>query len=417
MKLPSSPSVYATGLALALTLAGGTYAQATDADEKALASARADLDRASQRVSELSRKLGRPTPAVVIERRAVRKPVLGVVLSPDAQRGVHIAAVTPNSGAANAGLRSGDRIVSIEGKAIAGQDGLARAVSARTLLGDIEASQPVTLGYERDGKPTLIKVMPQLGERIVVMRDAPVGVTFGGAISAQEHVDGRIDIEADSITVDVSDQPGSAQTRRKAIRHDARNAGGADAHAFVLETAPGIAPEVQREIVWFGPEDSCKGDDCRRRLPLLTEAFRWNGLNLASVDAQLGRYFGTDRGVLVLSAGPELVGLQTGDVIHSIDGKAVASPREAMAALRGKPAGSKANVAYLRDRKPATAQVSVPKAMPLRLPPVPPAPPAPLVPPAPTAPPAAPVAPPSLPAPPTPPTPPVAPPPQVALVL
>ena len=45
---------------------------------------------------------------------------------------------------------------------------------------------------------------------------------------------------------------------------------------------------------------------------MLAEAFRWNGLNLASVDAKLGRYFGTDRGVLVLSSGPDLAGLQAG---------------------------------------------------------------------------------------------------------
>src|SRR3546814_7211570 len=58
---------------------------------------------------------------------------------------------------------------------------------------------------------------------------------------------------------------------------------------------------------------ACKGKDCGT--PALMSAFRWNGLNLATVDKQLGRYFGTDHGVLVLSNG-ELAGLHAGDVIQ-----------------------------------------------------------------------------------------------------
>ena len=101
---------------------------------------------------------------------------------------------------------------------------------------------------------------------------------------------------------------------------------------------------------------------------MLAEAFRWNGLNLAAVDAQLGRYFGTSEGVLVLSTGKDLEGLQAGDVIRRIGGKAVTNPREAMEALRAQPAEGKVAVEYLRDRTSATAQVSVPKALPFTLP-------------------------------------------------
>jgi membrane-associated protease RseP (regulator of RpoE activity) len=145
---------------------------------------------------------------------------------------------------------------------------------------------------------------------------------------------------------------------------------------------------------------------------MLTEAFRWSGLNLATVDKDLGRYFGTDRGVLVLSTSTELAGLKAGDVIQSIDGKAVNSPREAMAALRNKPVDSQASVTYLRDRKTGTAQVKVPKLAQLQFPPAPPTPPAPPAPPASPAPPShvtpptAPVPPAGVPAPPAPPAPP-----------
>ncbi len=109
----------------------------------------------------------------------------------------------------------------------------------------------------------------------------------------------------------------------------------------------------------------------------MLSAFRWNGLNLASVDPQLGRYFGTDHGVLVLSNGV-LAGLQTGDVIQAIHGKPVASPRDAMTILGNQPDGAKVAVAYLRDRKTGNVQVPVPTmgSIPPPPPPAPPKPPA-----------------------------------------
>jgi hypothetical protein len=132
------------------------------------------------------------------------------------------------------------------------------------------------------------------------------------------------------------------------------------------ELRMGIAPEVQRELRRLGKLEDCKGDDCQ--LPLLAEAFRWSSLNLATVDASLGRYFGTDAGVLVLSRGDDLDELQAGDVIRKVEGKAVSSPREVMDALRGKPEDAKVAIEYLRDRQPRTAIITVPRSMPLRLP-------------------------------------------------
>ena len=88
----------------------------------------------------------------------------------------------------------------------------------------------------------------------------------------------------------------------------------------------------------------------------------------ADTALRLARYFGTSEGVLVLSTGKDLEGLQPGDVIRRIGGKPVTNPREAMEALRAQPADARVAVEYLRDRSTATAQVSVPKALPFSLP-------------------------------------------------
>lgn len=288
------------------------------------------------------------------------RPVIGVVLSPDDVAGVRISGVTPGGGSAKAGLKPGDRIVMIDGSQLQGSSGTLRLRNAQKLLSRLETGSPVRIGYVRDGKPASIAVTPQIDQTVYFVRDNGSLLRADGNVQMSRDDAGRLQITADRVDNSL---------------------------------APGVAPEIRKEVIRIGPGIACKGNDCD--IPALMSAFRWNGLNLASMDKQLGRYFGTDHGVLVLSNG-ELSGLQAGDVIQRIDGKAVASPREAMAAMGNKPGGTKVAVDYLRDRKPGKAQVTVPKLAPLPLPPAPPPPPAP---PAPPVPPTAPKAPPPPPVP------------------
>ncbi|HVI58769.1 MAG TPA: PDZ domain-containing protein [Luteimonas sp.] len=335
------------------------------ANDKALTEARAELARAARKVAELTNK--QVASDVRVERSLAARPVLGVLLAPDEGGGVRVAGVTPASGAAKAGLKAGDRITSVDGNQVLGSNGDLRMRNLRKLLGHLEAGTKTRIGYLRDGRAATADVTPAAGRHLFVFSD---------------------------------DGDGNAMFDRGDFDFD-----------FDFDAMPAIAPEIRREIIRIGPDGACKGNACKA--PALLSAFRWTGLNLAAVDAQLGRYFGTDRGVLVLTSG-ELAGLQAGDVIQRIDGKPVATPREAMAALRGKDDGAKVPIDYLRDRKPGHAQVTVPKLMPLPLPPAPPAPPAaPKAPPPPPAPPAPKAADagvdlPAPPAPPAPPRPPVA---------
>jgi len=342
-------------ISLCLLLGGMASARAQTAAPRAteatntreLATARADLARAARRVADLSRGKAGIAPEVRIQRQVIRKPVIGVLLAPDEQSGVRIAGVTPDGGAAKAGLKTGDRIVSVNGQQILGSNSQLRVANTRTLLGKLEAGEPTKIGYARDGRTAMVGVTPQIDEHVFVWNGGDGGPTKAGSrMVVPQGEAGVFAFNSDDFDFDF------------------------DTDAM----ATGIAPEIRKEILRIGPNGSCKGNACRA--PMLMSAFRWNGLNLASVDAQLGRYFGTDRGVLVLSNG-ELNGLQAGDVIQRIDGKPVANPREAMAALRGKPDGAKVAIDYLRDRRTGNTQVTVPKLMPLPIPPAPPAPPAP----------------------------------------
>ena len=278
------------------------------------------------------------------------RPGLGIVLAANtAAKGVRIAAVSPDSPAMKAGLHSDDVILSIDGKPIAGS-GVAAVDSARTMLGALKQGQIVQLGYARAGKT------------------------------------GSASVKADNIT-----------RMMMFHRDDGRQD---DMHERMMMLPPNVEMEVERA----GPMRHCApgNDDCQ--LPALYEAFRWQGLNLTSVDAALGHYFGTNKGVLVLSTGPELAGLQAGDVIERVAGSDVSSPREVMRALHDKATGSQLKLDVLRDHKLVSVAITVPEVRPLpfMMPPPPPPPPMPPMPPAPPRGPA----PPAPSAPPVPPVPP-----------
>jgi membrane-associated protease RseP (regulator of RpoE activity) len=333
-------------IALAAGLSPTSRAETSAEQQKQLEAARADLQRAAKRVAELSRELGLAERPMPIVRRIEQRPMLGVLLAPDSD-GVRITGVTPDSGAAKAGLKAGDQLLKINGNAIAGKDGDARLESARASLAELKAGTPASITYRRDGRTQETRVTPDAGRPVMTLI--------------------RSDVSGKGAHGDALVLRGDDGSERM-LSGDA---------SPLTDLHLGIAPGIQAELRRIEDLRACDGDDCR--LPMLAEAFRWEGLNLASVDAQLGRYFGTESGVLVLSNGAELEGLQAGDVIRKVEGKPVASPREVMAALRGKPEESRVEVEFLRDRQTRTTHVRLPKTLPVRvpLPPSPPAPPSP----------------------------------------
>jgi membrane-associated protease RseP (regulator of RpoE activity) len=332
----------------------------------------------------------------VILERLGRKPVVGVLFAPDPAGGVRIAGITPDGAAAGAGIRSGDRLLRIAGKPIAGDTPEARVDNARLQLQEIDDKTAVKLTYARDGRESTVSVTPKLDERIMVFLDDRTMMRPGGDVIVRR-IDGRTEIRADSVDVErlVDGQQLAMGTAPQihVFRDDDASQRPGERRVIRIECKDGDAEcrkraeaRIGRPLPAFGDTDAirsasvfrfdCKpGEKCEMGQDRLAEAFRWNGLNLASVDAQLGRYFGTDTGVLVLSTGPALGQLQAGDVIRHIDGKTVDTPRAVMDALRDKPADSTVAVEYLRDRVSASIQLKVPKAM--SFPPMPPMPPAP----------------------------------------
>lgn len=308
-----------------------------------LANAQAELRRAQQelgalssRIAGLSMQIARADIEAALARPAFDRPMIGVVLRSDPQAGVGISGVTPNSPAERAGLRSGDRILEIEGKPFGAGSAQSRLDEARERLSELEVGQVLALEYMRDKQRS------------------------------------HVEVTADML-------PGLAWWRGRAL----------DADSVRAQIEPLIAMRGLLDIEQITPMVPCidDGGECMTARLAFADSLRWRGLRMAAVNAELGRYFASARGVLVLSAEESpLQGLQAGDVLLSIDEQDVNEPTDVLRALRDAQQSRKAEqpvaVRLMRDRKAQKLELQA-AALP-RLPGfAPPAPPVPPLPPTP----------------------------------
>ena len=311
--------------------------------------AREQLNSAAERVAELSKQLGEEAGPMIIRRiergPGSKRPMLGVVLGGDEQRGVRLQAVTPDGPAAKAGLESGDVVTAINGQAIAGADARARLSDARERLAGLNDGQVVQLDFERDGHPGRADVTAK-------------------PISAQVFISGhKIDgIGPDELNIDLKGMDIDIER----IRADVERSLG-DANLGRLSM---IAPMLS---------DTLRFD-----------AWRWQRLRLAELDPDLGRYFGTSEGVLVLKPegdGERDVVLRSGDVILTVAGEAVTAPGQVMRKLADAEPGQPVALSIMRDRSRREVTMTAPDRPNLfdqfGAPPAPPTPPAPPAPPSP----------------------------------
>jgi len=83
-------------------------------------------------------------------------------------------------------------------------------------------------------------------------------------------------------------------------------------------------------------------------------------MELATLTPQLGRYFGTDKGVLVVRA-PKDLKLEDGDVILAIDGREPTSGSHATRILSSYQPGEKVSVKVMRQQKTMNVETKLPE--------------------------------------------------------
>lgn len=340
------PTLVAAALMLAL---GNAFA--TDLSDTEQATARKELDAArgelrelTKRIADLSMRIGDHGPrAFAFEfAGAPHRALIGVVLAAD-DKGARIVAVTPGGPAAKAGLQTDDLIVAVNGKSMGQNKAAVEAV--RDSIGRLDAGTEVIVSYRRGGRTTKAKMVAE-------QRDAGdwVGMLDLPNLAPIAKIDELERVERDvQIILNDEDGPG---------RHAMRT----------LERGP---MGERLRIIASGGLD----------------------VNLTTINAELGKYFGASSGVLVLeNEGAKLAQIKAGDVIQMIDGQPADSVPGCMRLLTSKEPGQILTVEVLREHKKLVLAVEAPKRDELffRIPP-PPAPPAPhsaTSPPAPPAPPA-----------------------------
>lgn len=87
----------------------------------------------------------------------------------------------------------------------------------------------------------------------------------------------------------------------------------------------------------------------------------WGDMEMVPLTDDLGRYFGTDKGLLVVRAPTdEKLKLRDGDVIRTIDGREPTSVSHAMRILGSYQGGETLKLEIMRDRKKQTLSVDIP---------------------------------------------------------
>jgi len=353
-----SAGAASTAAASASAEAGAEAAKADQA-RKELAELRTQMQELSRKMAVLSTELGESGPRSYAYRYIGNpdRAMIGVVLAND-DKGVRISGVTPDGPAARAGIRDGDIVTAIDGKNVGKSAG-----DARGALANLKDGQEVTLAYARGDQKGTVKIKAQRREAWnwpMLMNEDPEHPLLPKDFNAR-------------ISADVE------RAQREAERYYERD------HVRMEQ-------QVQRAT----------RDAMKHVQPMVHVTMPWWGLNLAPLNADLGHYFGVDKGVLVIAADDDsLPGIKAGDVITTIGSETVNRPEDALRALRDQEPGKDVAIKLLRDRKTLALNMKAPafnSIFDMRMPPpAPPAPPAPAVPPTPGAP-AAPPAPPTPPA-------------------
>ena len=98
-----------------------------------------------------------------------------------------------------------------------------------------------------------------------------------------------------------------------------------------------------------------------RQFAWISDGSGWGHMEMVALTERLGKYFGTDKGLLVVRA-PEddSLKLEDGDVIQSIDGRDPTSVSHAMRILGSYQGGEELELQIMRDKRRQTLKIQMP---------------------------------------------------------
>jgi membrane-associated protease RseP (regulator of RpoE activity) len=252
------------------------------------------------------------------------------------EEGVHVTSVTGDGPAAEAGLRAGDIIISLDGHDLtAHMDGESemdfdsdRSMAVQRLqaiMKDAEAGEPMALSYRRGGETSTTTITPEV-------LDIPSVITLRSGDGA-------------SWTIP---EGGRIRVRPRAPRgmYEFRVPEGEGAR--VWSTAPGAAGVFRFDGGNCGPMGGLMfGDDMGCV----------DGVRMITLNPELGEYFGVESGVLVTEVDEESeLGLRPGDVILRVGDREVRDPNHAQRILLSYEADEPVRITVRRSGRETTVE-------------------------------------------------------------
>jgi hypothetical protein len=348
-----------------LQLASEQREKAMEADSQARATQRAEMEKMQEELSNARRQLRETSREIARVNREVARaqassgssqfvfrthdrPVIGVILGDADDVGIKVLGVSPDGPSERAGIKQGDVIVAMGGRVLAAvdEDGNARS-GLKIAMQEIKADEPVIVSVERGDQTLDLTVVPEIREPLTWQFDtrfptAPSAPGVPGKVVTIERIEvPQIDTEAlteqiEQIRIEIDE--------RRVLMESGEFAPHADGYEFELHELSEMGDLALHDAnVWFG-------------LPMA------RGLKLAEIDPDLGEYFKTDRGVLVLKARADNdLQLVSGDVILQVGDTEVNSPAEFMRALRDFHSGDELEIDIKRKRKDRTLKTVMPE--------------------------------------------------------
>lgn len=147
-----------------------------------LQAAQSRLDAAARDIADLSMTISEEDGGPMMDAIGPRA-ALGVNIGRGEERsdGVEVISVSPGGAAAEAGIRSGDVLIEVEGKALKSDDAGTPRNKLLAAMRRVEPDEKVVVKYSRDGKTATATLKPRRVENMLYTMPAMPAMPFAGA--------------------------------------------------------------------------------------------------------------------------------------------------------------------------------------------------------------------------------------------